>query len=178
MIQKKFLKQQIESIRNSPWAFFVNRLRLTLVVIIALVISGFFALFSLPLESDPEVKIPIGVITTVFPGASPSDVEKLVTDKLETRLKNLDDLKQLTSSSREGISSVVVEFEAKADLKESMRELRDEVDKVKSELLEEAEEPVVTEVRADDFPIVTFSMVGNVPPEDFKFFGEELPAFF
>ena len=174
MFKKGLLKQQIESIRHSPWGFFIKRLRVTILVVIALIIGGFFGLFSMPLDSDPEVEIPIGVITTVFLGASPSDVEKLVTDRLETHLKNLDNLKHLTSSSSEGISSVIVEFEASADIKESMRELRDEVDKAKPELPEEAEEPVVTEIRADDSPPITFSIVGNCPPEDFKFFGEEL----
>ena len=174
MNKKGLLKQQIESIKHSPWAFFVNRLRVTLLLFITLVIGGIFSIFALPVELDPEVEIPIGMVTTVFPGASPSDVEKLVTDKLETHLKNLDDLKHLMSSSQEGISSVIVEFEASADVKGSMRKLREEVDNIKSELPEEAEEPVIIEYVGGDFPIVTFSLSGNLPPEDFKFFGGKL----
>jgi multidrug efflux pump subunit AcrB len=116
----------------------------------------------------------MAIVTTIYPGASPADIEELVTDKLEERLKNLEQLKKLESESSEGVSSLVVEFEASANLKDSIRNLRDEVDAVKSELPENAEDSIVTEVRLDDQPIITVSLVANLPPEELKQSGEDL----
>ena len=169
-----FIKQQIDSIKNSPWSFLVRKWRLTLVALVAIVFGGVIGLNGMPLESDPEVEIPMGVVSTVFSGASPSDIEKLITDKLETQIKTLDDLKLLTSTSKEGMSSIVVEFEASADLTESIRSLRDKVANAKSSLPEEASDPIVSEVRTNDIPIITFSMLGNLTPSEFEDYGKKL----
>jgi len=174
METKKNIKAAIDEVKHSPWAFFVKRSRLTLVALIAFAVAGVIGLTSMPLESDPEVKIPIGLVSVAFPGATPSDVEELVTDKLETDLKTLDDLKLMTSTSSEGFSSIVVEFEASADLTESIRKLRDKVSEAKSDLPEEALEPTVSEIRTNDFPVITFSLLGNLTPEEFEAFGDDL----
>lgn len=154
--------------RKSSLSFFVRNGHLSIITLLACVIGGGYALSLMPVESSPEVKIPIGVVSVPYPGASPGDVEKLVTDELEDALKNLDNLKTLTSSSTEGMSSITVEFEASADIDESIRELRDEVDATRSKLPEQAEDPIVTEVRADDRAIMTFTIIGTQPLEEFK----------
>ena len=160
---------------QSPQMFFVRNGHMTILLLIGCVVGGVFALSTMPIESAPEVKIPIGIVSTTYPGASPADVEKLVTDELEDQLKNLDDVKQMTSDSIEGVSTIVVEFEADADVKESMRELRDEIDTAKADLPSEVEDdPIVNQVRADDRPIVTFAIVGTVPMQDFKEHADEL----
>ncbi|MFH1375883.1 MAG: efflux RND transporter permease subunit [Patescibacteria group bacterium] len=167
-------EQGISSMKDSVWGFFVNNWRVTLLAIIAFFVAGTASLFTLPLESDPEVKIPIAVVSTAYPGASPADVEKLITDRLEEKLKNLEDLDKLTSSSSEGVSSITVEFDARADLTESIRDLRDEVDNAKADLPEDATDPVVTEIRADNWPIITVSLLANLPPDEMKMYAEDL----
>ena len=154
--------------RQSSLSFFVRNGHLSIITLLACVIGGGYALSLLPVESSPEVKIPIGIVSVPYPGASPGDVEKLVTDELEDILKNLENLKTLTSTSTEGMSSITVEFEASADIDESIRELRDVVDANRSKLPEQAEDPIVTEVRADDRAIITFTMIGSEPLEEFK----------
>ncbi|MBU0766492.1 efflux RND transporter permease subunit [Patescibacteria group bacterium] len=173
-MERSHLYEQAKQIAKSPMAFFVRNGHMTILLFIGLVLGGFYSLSALPIESDPEVKIPIGTVVTVYPGASPSDVEKLITDKLEEKLKNLDDLKTLTSSSLEGASSIVVEFDASADLDDSIRKLRDEVESAKPDLPEEANDPIVTQIRAGDRPIVTFALVGNAPLEELKVHAEDL----
>ncbi len=145
-----------------------------MIALIAIAIGGVFGLTSMPLESDPEVEIPLGLVAVGFPGATPSDVEELVTDKMETHLKTLDNLKLLTSSSSEGFASIVVEFEASADLTESLRQLRDKVENAKTDLPEEASDPIVSEIRTNDFPVITFSLLGNLTPKEFESYAEEL----
>lgn len=165
---KESLQAQADKLRQSPVSFFVRNGHLTIIMLLACVIGGLYALSLMPIESNPEVKIPIGVVSTPYPGASPGDVEKLVTDELEDALQNLDNVKRITSNSTEGLSSITVEFNADADIQESLRELRDEVDTTRAKLPEQAEDPVVIEVRADDRAIITFTMIGSQPPDVFK----------
>ncbi|MCU0679167.1 MAG: efflux RND transporter permease subunit [Planctomycetes bacterium] len=139
--------------------FFIKNYRFTYLIMAAILLLGGFAILAMPREADPEVKIPFAVVSTVFPGGSPVDVEELVTNKIEEKVKNLDDLRQYTSSSGQSVSSIFVEFAAEADLQASYQKLRDAVDEAKSGLPPEAEDPVVTEIRVNDFPIVVYSLV-------------------
>jgi len=61
--------------------------------LIAILAVGFFSLATMPRESDPEIKVPYAVISTVYPGATPTDTEELVTNKIEDRIKNVDNIK-------------------------------------------------------------------------------------
>jgi len=156
------------------WSFFVSNWRVTMLAIGSITLIGIISLLSLPIEADPEVKIPIAIVSTVYPGASPADIENLITDKLEEKLINLDNLDSLTSSSTEGLSSITVEFDAKADLTESIRDLRDEVDNAKTSLPEDANDPMILEISLSDAPIITVSLLANLPPDELKLYGEDL----
>lgn len=141
---------------------------------ILLVLWGGVAAIRITKESAPEVQIPIGIVTTVLPGGSAEDVERLVTNKLEDRLANLTDLKNLTSVSREGVSIITAEFNASADIDESIQKLKDEVDKAKSELPNEAEDPSVTDVNFVDQPIQIISISADLPFAAFAELGDEV----
>jgi multidrug efflux pump subunit AcrB len=98
-----------------------------------------------------------------MPGASPEDVERLITDKVEERLANLPDMSKITSNSRESLSVVIVEFNADADLDKSIQKLKDEVDKVVPDLPEDATTPVVSDVNLSDQPIQFISVSADLP---------------
>lgn len=176
MVSKEMLMEEAKELRKQWSAFFINNWQLTLLILIALVVGGVLSLVSIPKESDPEVVIPIAAVSVSYPGASPSDVEQLITDRMEERFKGLSNVKNISSVSREGLASITVEFEANADLDKSIRELRDEADNAKSILPEDANDPVVTEIRMEDQPIVTYSLLGNVPPDQLKEYGEDLQS--
>ncbi|MBI5457293.1 efflux RND transporter permease subunit [Candidatus Kaiserbacteria bacterium] len=156
------------------WRFFIEKRQFTLLVITGLVIVGGAAMLSMTRESTPEVQIPVGGVTVVLPGASPEDVERLVTNKIEEHLANLPDLHKLTSSSRESISVVVAEFNASADIQRSIQKLKDEVDKAVADLPAEAKTPVVTEVNFVDQPIQLISVSADLPPAQFAALAEEV----
>ena len=128
------------------WEFFIKNNKFAYLFLVALIGLGAYSVIAIPKESSPEVVIPIGVISTVLPGAPAADIESLVTNEIERGLTNLENVKKITSSSREGFSSVVVEFDASADLEKSLLDLKDEVDKIKVELPEDANDPTVSEV--------------------------------
>jgi len=150
------------------WNFFVKRSSFSSLVIVALVLFGLYSALVIPKESNPEVVVPIGVVTTILPGASAEDVEKLVTNKIEDQLINgLDGVKQITSSSGESLSSIVIEFNPEVDIPSSIQEVKDEVDKVKSELPDDANDPAVLNVDFSSEPIMLLSVTSDLPVTEF-----------
>jgi len=148
------------------WSFFTQRSRFATILILTIGFLGISAIIDIPKESAPEVDVPLAVISTVLPGASPEDVEKLVTNILEEPLKdNLDNLRKITSNSSEGISSITVEFNASADIPKSIRSVRDEIDNVKGDLPDEALDPRVIEVDFGGDPVVTATLSADIPLE-------------
>ncbi len=140
--------------------FFVVNFRVVILLMLILTGLGLYAFFALPRESNPEVKIPIAVVATVYPGASPADIEELVTKKLETAISGVKDVNQISSQSSNSVSSITVEFDARADLESSIRSLRDAVTNAQPELPSEAHSPLVREISLDDTPILVMSLSG------------------
>ncbi len=156
------------------WKFFIEKRQFTILLMAGVTLWGTIAAFQITKESTPEVQIPVGVVSIFLPGASPEDVERLITDKVEAQLANIPDLANLTSTSRESLSTVVVEFTANADLTQSIQKLKDEVAKVVPELPSEANSPVVSDVNFSDQPIQLISVSADLPPAQFAALGEEL----
>lgn len=150
------------------WDFFIRKSRFAYLLMITLIGFGLYAIAEIPKESAPEVQIPVGIVTTVLPGASALDVENLVTNEIERALDgSLDNVEQITSSSREGISSIIVEFNERADIDDSIRSLRNEVDALRNSLPTAAEDPSVSEIDFVDQPIYTFAVAGDLSPVEF-----------
>ena len=158
------------------WNFFLIRRQFSYLLIVALIGWGVASAVFVRKESAPEVQIPVGVVTTVLPGASAEEVEKLLTNKIEERLANLTDVSSLTSTSREGVSSIVVEYAADAPLKESLDKLKDEVDRVKADLPEEANDPLVSEVNFVDQPILIATISADLPFGALAELGEQVKS--
>ncbi len=154
------------------WTFFIRKHHFTALLAAVLILGGITAALAIPKESSPEVQIPVGIITTILPGASAEDVERLITDKIEDRVLGVERVSKVTSSSAAGVSSVTVEFEANADIDKSIQLLKDEVDKAKPELPTEAEDPSVTDVNFADQPILIISIAGDLAPEELTALGE------
>lgn len=155
------LQVAVEKEKKSFFGFFITNFRFTYLLLTIIFILGSYSILTLPREANPEIKVPYASITTIFPGANPTDVEESVTNKIEKRIKNVENVKQFTSSSGLGVSSIFVEFEAEADIKRSLDDLKNAVDLAKPDLAEDANDPIVSEINFSDFPIVTYSLVGD-----------------
>ncbi|MCA9361824.1 efflux RND transporter permease subunit, partial [Candidatus Kaiserbacteria bacterium] len=141
--------------------------RFAYLFLIALLAIGSYSVANIPKESSPEVVIPVGVVSVAYPGAPAADVESLITNEIERGLNTLENVKEITSTSREGFSSVVVEFDADANLDDSIQELKDRVDVIERELPDDAEDAVVSEVDFVDQPVLTLSLSADLT--DFQF---------
>lgn len=156
------------------WNFFLTQTKFSYLLIIALTGFGLYALVDIPKESSPEIQIPIGIVSVSLPGASALDIEQLVTNKIEQGLAgNLENLNSLTSTSREGFSSVIAEFAADADIASSIQDLKDEVDKIRPELPSDATEPSVSELNFVDQPVMTIAVAGDRSDTEFSILADE-----
>ncbi len=140
-----------------------------------MILSGVFSLVNITKESAPEIQIPLAIVSTFLPGSSALDTERLITNKIEDQLiNNLDSLNKITSTSGEGFSSIVAEFNADADIQLSIQKVKDEVDKVKFELPSEAEDPVISDINFADQPILMLSISSDLPATEFIKLSEDV----
>ena len=151
--------------KPSIWTFFIERRPVAWLLAIGIIIMGVFSAQTLPKEIQPEINIQIGAVTTALPGANPADVESLITEPLEKEIATVDNIKTLTSTSALGLSSIVIEFEAEADLDESIKKVKDKVDIAKTSLPQDATEPAVAKAEANSQAVITFSVIGGNPSE-------------
>lgn len=156
------------------WSFFIDRHHFTTFLMVVLILAGAYAVSAIPKESTPDIAIPLGIVSTALPGASASDVERLVTDKIEDAVLGVENVSKVTSSSGSGFSSVSVEFNASADIDKSIQLLKDAVDKARPELPEEATDPVVSDVNFADQPILIVAISGNLAPAELTALGENV----
>lgn len=156
------------------WNFFLSRRAFTILTMVSLVVSGTYALFVMPKESTPEIIIPIGVVSTVLPGATASDVERLVTDELEPAIRNVANIDKVTSSSQSGVSVITAQFVASADIETAIQDLRNAVEGVRGDLPSDAEIPVVTKVDFQNQPILMVGIGTDLAPETLTELGEDL----
>ena len=152
--------------------FFVKNYQVSILLIIFLIIGGLTGYFQLPREGTPEVEMPFGVVTTIYPGATPQDVENDVTKKVEAVIAPINSIQEVESTSGEGYSSIMATFKADANIDEAMDELRREIASITG-LPEEAEDPKVIEIDAAG-PGVVMSVVGDYSKGELTNFAEIL----
>lgn len=154
------------------WSFFTEKKNFSFLVLAALAIAGLFSVATIQKESNPEVQVPIGIVSTTLPGASASDVETLITNEIENALSgSLENVKKITSVSSQGVSSITVEFNANADLEKSIQDLKDRVDTVVPELPKEANDPYVAQIDFSQEPVITFAIAGDLSAPEFSSLG-------
>ena len=145
-----------------------------IVLFLFVTITGLLSYRAIPKESFPEAEIPNIAINTIYPGVSPSDVESLVTRKIEEELSSISDISELTSTSVEGYSSVVTEFESDVNMDEALQKVREKVDLARPELPPDAEDPSIMEFSMADVPVMQVNLAGGYGLVRLKELGEEL----
>ncbi len=159
---------------HNLWIFFLKKRAFTYLLMFSLTASGMYALFSIPKESTPEVVVPIGIVSTTLRGASAEDTEKLITNKIEDEVANIENIDKVTSSSLEGVSVVSAQFIASANIDKSIQDLKDAVDRAKTDLPKEADQPTVTRVNFADQPILIASVSVDAPEGALAKLGDDL----
>ncbi len=151
-----------------------SRGRVVVMALIMILAVGAYAYVAIPKESSPEIPIPIFYISTGLDGISPEDSERLLVEPLETELSSLTGLKQMTSNAGEGYASVQLEFEPGFDADSALDKVKDGVDRARSDLPEDATDPIVNEINTALFPILTVILSGPVPERTLNSLSEDL----
>jgi len=133
---------------------FIRRPVAAIMLNLAIVVFGLLGLTKLPVRELPDIDPPIVNVLAVYPGASAAVVETEVTEKLEEAISSVEGIKLLTSESREQVSSITVEFSQNRDVDLAAQDVRDQVARVRGELPDDVEEPVVSKQNANARPIM------------------------
>ena len=139
--------------------FLVRQKKFALVFSLAFIAIGVLSVVGMQRDQFPTVDFEVLSVTTAYPGASPEDVEKSVTNVIEEELLSVSGIKEITSSSREGISSIIVTLEA--DLKDvttTKNDVRNAVNRVKAFPEEVTDLPQVVDFNVTEFPVVTINI--------------------
>ncbi|TAF31527.1 MAG: efflux RND transporter permease subunit [Cytophagales bacterium] len=149
----------------------------TSVIIMTLIfcVMGVAAYIRMPKESFPEIVMPTVFVTTVYPGNSPVDIENLITRPLEKEIKPLKGVKKISSTSSQDVSSIVIEFEETVDIAEAVTDVKDAVDKAKTNLPTDLDqEPAVRELDFSEMPVMEVNLSGDFEVNKLKEYAEDL----
>jgi len=134
--------------------FGVRRPVMTMMIFMAILIIGIVALTQLPIDLMPKIEMPTMSVITLYPGASAEDVEKLVTEVIESRVATVSHIKEVLSTSEENVSSVIMRFEWGTDLNEAADDVRQNLEFAKQYLPDDAEKPRLIKFNLSMMPVV------------------------
>ena len=126
--------------------FVLKRPVTALLCIMSLVFFGAMSLLNSRVELTPEINMPMLVVQTTYAGASPTDIDELVTKEIEEDLNSLSDVDTITSQSMENFSMILIQYNYGTDMDNAYSDLRKKLDGVESRLPEDADEPVIYEM--------------------------------
>lgn len=130
----------------------INRPVLAVMMSLALVLFGLIGLSRLPVRELPDVDPPIVNVTTVYKGASAAVIETQITETLEDILNSIEGIKKMTSESREQVSTITIEFDLSRSVDLAAQDVRDRVSRVRGQLPDNIDEPIVAKQEADAQP--------------------------
>ena len=146
-----------------------NNRPLANIAFVVVILLGFMSYFSMPREQDPEINFNWVAINAALPGASPEDVERLVTNPIEDAVSSVSDVRFVLSNSREGVASLLVRFQelSEATFDKRMNDLRREIqNKANNELPAQAKDPRILEITTSNgFPTASILLLGQADDE-------------
>jgi HAE1 family hydrophobic/amphiphilic exporter-1 len=134
------------------------------VMMLTLVTLGLFSWRRLPIDMMPDVEIPVLSIITEYPGASPETVEREVSRKIEEAVNPISGVKHVASVSREGMSSVIVEFNLEVKINDVSQEARAKINAIRRELPDNMKEPVIQKFDFAAMPVISLAVRSTTMP--------------
>ncbi len=146
----------------------VNRPVLISVLFAIVMIVGLFLLPNIAIDLFPDIDFPMIIVSTTYDGAGPQSVEKSVTRVLESALVSVNGLKEISSTSSEESSAIMLEFEYGTDLDARTNDIRDKIDSVRDNLPDGADSPQIRRMDASSMPIIKVAVRGDRAPEELR----------
>ena len=145
-------------------------------LIVAILVLGIVSYGRLGVDLFPDINYPIIVVITAYPGAGPEEVETLISQPIEEAVSVLGGVKSVSSTSREGLSSVVIEFELETPVKFAAMDVRDKVSSIRNSLPKDILEPVIAKLDFNAAPVVSYGISdqsGKMSDADLRFFVDD-----
>jgi HAE1 family hydrophobic/amphiphilic exporter-1 len=142
----------------------VNRPTLVVVVFSILAFFGLISYSSLKYELLPEMSFPVVMVTTIYPGAGPGEVESTVSKTIENEVSSLENIDELQSFSMEGVSLIVIKFKHGTNSDLSLQNAQRKINAIRSKLPEDIEDPALDKFSFDDLPIMKLGVTSNIAP--------------
>ena len=140
-----------------------------------ILVFGYISYRSLPKELFPDIYMPTVMVQSVYLGNPPIDIENLITRPIEKELESIRGVKMITSNSLQDVSVIFVEFNTGIEINQALQEVRDAVDKAKSELPNDLlEDPSISDIDFSEFPIININLSGDYSVNELKYFAEYL----
>tara|TARA_Y100001970_G_scaffold98563_1_gene123930 strand:- start:74928 stop:78128 length:3201 start_codon:yes stop_codon:yes gene_type:complete len=143
----------------------ISKYRVSMTALFLITFLGIFSLNSLPKATEPDVQMPGAYVGVFYEGVSPEDSERLLAKPLEDKLRTIEGVEKVRSTSTSSYTSVVIEFDQDIDLDKALYDTRVKVDEARSELPLDAREPIIREFNTGDSPVLTVSMTSETLPE-------------
>ena len=137
-----------------------------IVLFIALSIAGVYGFARIGVQDMPDIDFPAVTVTVSYPGAPPSQMESEVTRKIEDSISTISGIEHITSTINEGTSTTRVEFHFEHNITEALEDVRDAVTRVRSDLPQAINEPIVSRVNVAGQPVVTFGVASDSMSEE------------
>ncbi|MFD0915720.1 efflux RND transporter permease subunit [Pseudahrensia aquimaris] len=144
-------------------AVLLSRPRTILTLMLVMIVAGVSAYISIPKEAQPDIDVPVYIVTVTQNGIAPGDSERLLVRPLESKLRGLDGLKEITTIAAQGAATAVLEFQIDTDKDKVLADIRDKVDQAKTEMPADADEPIVNETNFALQPTIIVTLSGQVP---------------
>lgn len=145
----------------------IKRPTLVVVVFGALALLGIYSLMNLNYELLPKITPPVLSVSTIYPGASPNEVESSVTKPVEDALASLDQVYSMTSTSNEGVSFVMVQFDQSADVNTELQDAQQKINQIVSTLPSGAKTPAISKLDLQAIPVLRLGVTSNMPSTKF-----------
>jgi HAE1 family hydrophobic/amphiphilic exporter-1 len=145
----------------------IQRSTIVVVVFTVLTLLGLVSYFSLNYELLPKFSPPVLTVTTIYPGASPAEVENSVTKELEDALSSLENIKEIKSTSQESFSIIVIQLNQGTDVDLSLQDAQRKVNAILSNLPDDADAPALGKFDFDDMPILQLGATANMSSTEF-----------
>ena len=166
-------KQVIREFKLSSWA--LGNKNTIFLMMFLLLGFGFYSYRSLPKELFPDLVWPTIFVQTMYPGNPPLDIENLITRPLEKEIESAKGVKEIRSTSTQDVSAIFVEFNTNVNIDDALQEVKDAVDKAKSDLPDNLlTDPVVIDLDLSEFPIMNINLSGDYSINELKDYAEML----
>ncbi len=144
-------------------------------MMIALVVLGIFSYRELSIDLFPDIDLPVVTVQTLYPGVAPETVETEVTKRIEEAVNPIEGVKHISSTTTEGVSIVITEFELGTDIHTAAQDVRSKVSALKRDFPTGVEEPVIDRLDPADMPIVSLSVTSpQLSPKDLMLLAEKV----